>query len=225
MNGRMQCLVIQIGLVAAASAGLTFEKTLAEFHPKPDQQRVHADFAFRNDGQKAVRIAKTDAACSCMEVGTLGGKLDYAPGETGVIRAVFNLTGLQGTSERVVAVWLDGDPAAAPTARLTVRAHIPEVIRIHPKTLTWDLDGAADARTISIEMAPGRDIRVLRAKSTSPNIALEVKTIQAGRLYEVVATPQRTDTPGITAIRIDTDCEIEAYKSQSAFGVIRKPIP
>lgn len=225
MNDFMKYLLIQLAMVTMAFAGLTFEKTLTEFHPKADEQQIVADFAFRNDHEKEVRIVKYDAACSCMEVSVLGGKLHYAPGEAGVIRAIFKLTGYQGTTDRVVAIWLDGDPDETPSARLTVRAHIPHVIKFEPKTLTWELSGPPDAKTISIEMSPERAIHVLRVMSTDPNFHLEIKTLDAGKRYELVVTPQNTDTPGLAAFRIDTDSKIDAYKSQSVFGVIRKPLP
>jgi hypothetical protein len=209
--------------VAIGTAGLTFEKTLIEFHPKPDVTKVTADFAFRNDGDKPVRIANYDAACSCMHVGVSEGKLDYAPGEAGVIRAVFNLAGYYGIVDRVVALWLDGDPPEAPSARLTVRTHIPQLITIEPKTLSWDLNQLPIPQTITVKMDPDTKIHILGVQSSSENFTVESKTLEAGRKYEVIVTPKSTEVPGITAIRIDTDCEVESQRSQSAFGVIRNP--
>ncbi|MFU8892473.1 MAG: DUF1573 domain-containing protein [Luteolibacter sp.] len=217
-------LAMAIG-VAAGSAGLAFEKTLIEFHPKPDETHVTADFAFHNDGDKPVRIVNYDAACTCMNVGVSGGKLDYAPGEAGVIRAVFKLAGYYGTIDRVVAIWLDGDAPDAPSARLTLRAHIPQLILIEPKTLTWDRNQEPSPQSIAVEMDPNTKIRILDVRSSSENFTVEWKTHEVGRKYEVIVTPKSTASPGITAIRIDTDCEVESQRSQSAFGVIRNPSP
>ena len=212
-------------LFAAASAagGLTFEKTLIEFHPGADDTEVVADFPFRNDGDKPVTIAKYDAACTCMKVSVSGGKLDYSPGEVGVVRAIFRLTGYQGTTERIVALWLEGDPPNEPSARLTVRAHIPQLVTLEPKTLSWDLHKDPEPKTISIEMDPSTEINVLDTQSSSDNFEIELKTLVAGRSYELVVKPKRTDAPGITAIRIETDSEVESHRIQTAFGVVRNP--
>lgn len=227
MNEGMRfCITFIIAMVVTASfcpAGLTFEKTLIEFHPKAGDAEVIADFAFRNDSDKSVRIAKYDAACSCMTVGVSGGKRDYAPGEVGVIRAVFRLTGYSGTMERVVALWLDGDPPEAPSAQLTVRAHIPQLIKMEPKTLSWDLNQAPQPQTITFEMDPEHKIHILGTQSSTDSFTLELKTIEAGRKYEVIVTPKSTETPGIAIFRVETDCKVESQRMQSAYGVIRNP--
>lgn len=223
MNHSMKIFLILLSTLVNATAGLTFEKTLIEFHPKPDVARVTADFPFRNDGEKPVRIAKYDAACSCMEVSVSGGKLDYAPGEVGVIRAVFRLAGYYGTVDRVVALWLEGDPPAAPSARLTVRAHIPQLIVMEPKTIQWDLNQAPTPQAISIKIDPGHKIHILGTQTSSADFLLELKTIKAGRHYELIVTPKSTSAPGIAVFRIDTDSEVESFRSQTAFGVVRNP--
>lgn len=220
------CLASMLATALAIStgmAGLAFEKTLMEFHPQPDTPQVVADFVFRNTGDKPVRIAKYDAACSCMSVGVAEGKLEYAPGEMGVVRAIFKLAGYYGTVDRVVAIWLDGDTPAAPSARLTVRAHIPQLITLEPKTLNWDLNQPAVPQTISVEMDPDTKSHILKAHSSNENFTLELKTLEAGRNYELIVTPKSTATPGIAIFRMDTDCEAESQRVQNAFGVIRNP--
>lgn len=216
-------LFLHLMSMVACMAGLTFDKTLAEFHTTLGTPFVTADFAFRNDGEKTARIVKFDAACSCVDINISKGKLEYAPGESGAIRAVFKLAGYYGTVDRIVAIWLDGDPPAEPSARLTVRAHIPQVINIQPKTLNWNLNGEPSPQSMIIEMDANTKIHVLEAKSSSPNFTTELKTHVAGRKYEIIVTPKSTATPGITAVRIHTDSEIESLRTHNAFGVIRNP--
>lgn len=208
---------------AFASAGLEFEQTLLEFHPKPEDQRVVADFSFRNATQRQVKIVNYDAACSCMEVGVARGKLDYAPGEAGVIRAIFRLEGYQGTIDRIIAIWLDGDPRGTPSSQLTLRAHIPQWINIEPKSVDWDLNSPLESRTIAIEMAEGNSRRVVRTHTTNDNFTLELKTLEEAQRYQLIITPKNTASPGIAAFRIDTDHPVEARRSHTVFGVIRMP--
>jgi len=219
----MKVMVVLLASCVAAFAGLTFEHTLMEFRPAPGDPHVTAVFSFRNDRDKPLRIVKYDAACTCMTVTIDGAKHDYAPGEVGVMRAVFKLAGYYGTVDRVIAVWLEGDTPAAPSARLTVRAHIPQLMKIEPRTITWDLNQEPVPQVVAIEMDPDHTIHVLETQSSSDNFLLELKTIEAGRRYEMVVTPKSTAIPGIAAFRVDTDSEIESVRSQSAFGVIRKP--
>jgi len=223
MKTFIACVTAMVATAAISTAELAFEKTLIEFHPKPDTPHVTAEFVFKNSSDQAVRIAKYDAACACMEVKVAGNKLDYAPGEIGVIHAVFKLAGYYGTIDRVVAVWLDGDAPTEPTARLTLRAHIPQLVTLDPKTLSWDLNTLPEPKIISIEMDPEVGIQILGTQSSNDNFTLELKILEAGRNYELTVTPQATDTPGIAIFRIETDCETESQRVQTAFGVIRNP--
>src|SRR5690606_38524647 len=119
------------------AAGLEFAETLKEIHPKADAKTVSADFKFTNTGDKPVTISKYDAACSCMSVQISGGKLHYAPGESGVVRANFDMGNFAGTVDKTVALWLKGDREDQPSGQLTVRVHIPVLIELEPKTLNW----------------------------------------------------------------------------------------
>jgi len=223
MKTFIACVTVMVTTAAITTAELTFEKTLIEFHPEPDTPHVTAEFPFKNIGDQAVRIAKYDAACACMEVKVAGNKLDYAPGEMGVIHAVFKLTGYFGTIDRVIAVWLESDAPEEPSARLTLRAHIPQLITIDPKTLSWDLNKPSEPQIISITMDPEKEIEILGTQTSNHNFTLELKTVEAGRSYELMVTPKATDTPGIAIFRIETNCETESQRVQTAFGVIRNP--
>jgi hypothetical protein len=130
-----------------------------------------------------------------------------------------------GTVDKMVALWIDDDPVDNPSTRLTVRIHIPVLVELEPKTLKWDLGTKADPQIIRIQMAEGKSIRVTGVTSSSESFACELKTVEKGEKYDLIVTPRNIDTPGMTVIRVETDCAISKHRVQQAFAVVRKPSP
>lgn len=219
-------LAVWLALIAGIQGGtLTFKETLKELHAPADAKSVTAEFQFTNNSEQAVTVAKYDAACSCMAVAISNGKLRYAPGESGVVRATFDMGNFSGTVDKVVALWLDDDPADKPSLSLTVRVHIPVLVALEPKTLTWTLGTKPVAQVIRITMNHDKPIRVVAVNSSSTDFLHELKTVKEGKSYDLAITPAATDTPGLAVVRIETDCEIEKHRLQQAFAVVRKAPP
>lgn len=212
-------------LAVVHAAGLDFPEILKEIHAPADAKTVPAEFAFTNRSDQPVTIAKADTTCSCIAVKIKDGKLRYAPGESGLIRAEFDMGNFSGTVDKVVAVWLKGDPEDKPSVALTVRVHIPVLVALEPKTLKWDLAATGEAKTIRVEMNHSRPIRVTGLGSSSDKFTQQLKTIREGKSYEVVVTPLDTKSPCMAVLRIETDCEIAKHRIQQAFAVVRKPTP
>lgn len=211
------------GLLHAAR--LDFAESLKEIHAPADAKSVTAEFPFTNNSGKPVTVAKFDAACSCMAVQISGGKLRYAPGESGVVRATFDMGNFSGTVDKVVALWLDQDRADKPSLSLTVRVHIPVLVSAEPKTLTWSVGEPAAPQTIRITMNHTKPIKVVSVTSSSQAFSHELKTVEEGKTYELVVTPTQADNPGLAVIRIETDCDIDKHRLQQVFAVVRKASP
>jgi hypothetical protein len=207
------------------AAGLDFTQTLKEIHAPADVDKVTAEFEFTNKSGKPVRVVKFDAACSCMAVTIRDGKLKYAPGESGVIRAVFEMGNFSGTVDKTVALWLDDDIPEKPSVSLTVRVHIPVLVALEPKTLKWNLNGDASPQTIRITINETSPIRVIDVKCSTPTFKPELKTIEEGKSYELVVTPTAIQTPALGILRIETDSTSAKHRLQQAFLVVRKPTP
>lgn len=212
-------------LPSLAAAGLDFPRSLVEIHAPVDAASVTADFEFTNRGEQEVTVVKYDAGCSCMAVQITGGKLRYAPGESGVIRAVFEIGNFSGSVDKAVALWLNGDPPDKPSQQLTVRVHIPVLVLLEPKTLKWDLGGPAESQTIKIIIQDQKPIHVKKISASSPAFRHELKTIEEGKRYELSVTPTQINTPGLAILRIETDSAVEKHRVQQAFAVVRKPTP
>jgi hypothetical protein len=205
-------------------AGLDFQANLKEIEAPADAKKVTADFEFTNRSDKTVKVAKYDAGCSCMAVSIKDGKLIYAPGESGLIRADFEMGNFSGTVDKAIALWLGEDPADKPSVQLTVRVHIPVLVSLEPKTVKWEVGGDASPQTIRITMNHNEPIHVKSVTCSSPALQHELKTIEDGKLYELVVKPENIDNPGLAILRIETDCRIERHRVQQAFTVIRKPL-
>lgn len=223
----MKRLIVCLGMVLTSlsyGAGLDFTATFKEINAPSDAKKVSADFEFTNRSNEAVKIAKYDAACSCMAVGIKDGKLEFAPGESGLLRADFEMGNFSGMVDKTVALWLDDDPPEKPSVTLTVRVHIPVLVAIEPKTVKWDVGAAATPQIIRITMNHDEPIRVKAVTSSSQAFRFELKTIDDGKLYELVVTPEEVSTPGLAIMRIETDCVIERHRLQQAFAVVRKAL-
>ncbi|MEM1083068.1 MAG: DUF1573 domain-containing protein [Verrucomicrobiota bacterium] len=202
---------------------LTFEESLMEVTVPLDGRRVTTDFKFENTTGKRVSIAKYNATCSCMKVQVKGGKLSYEPGEQGVIRAVFDMANFSGTVDKAVQLWLDDDPEAQPSVSLTARIHIPELVKLEPKTLRWDLGGEANSQVITISMVHDEPIHVTHVESVNENFQVELTTVEKGAKYELKVTPKNTDSQRIGLISITTDCSYKRHEKQRAYTIIRNP--
>lgn len=218
--------VIGIWLVLAAfvHAGLEFAEPFKEMDAAADAATVTAEFNFTNKTAKPVTIAKTDSTCSCLKVEISGGKLKYAPGESGVIKTTFEMGNFSGTVDKVLVIYLEGDADDTPSVRLTLRVKIPVLISVEPKTVKWETGGKAEPEIIHIRMAEGQLIHVTGINSSSTAFKTEIRTIEAGRNYDVVVTPVEIANPALAVLRIETDCKVEKHKVQQAFAVVRKPM-
>ncbi|MCP5534532.1 MAG: DUF1573 domain-containing protein [Akkermansiaceae bacterium] len=217
---------IWLATAALLSAGtLTFDTALKEIDAPADAKTVAAEFPFTNKSKDTVTIKQYESTCSCMSAKIKDGKLRYAPGESGVVRAEFDMGNFSGDVDKVVAIWLGDDRADNPSIRLTTRVHIPVLVSIEPKTVKWEIGGDASPKTIKITMNHDKPIHVLEVQCSNDNYGSELKTIEKGKSYELVVSVKDGTQPGLGIFTITTDCDVPKHRSQQAFVVSRKPTP
>jgi len=214
---------ILLALSQLAAAQLEFDATLKEIHTAPNATTASADYAFTNKGKAPVKIKYVDPDCNCLGVKVKDGKMTYAPGESGSIRATFKMGNSIGIVDQMVAIWLEGDSKEKPSVNLSIRIHIPELVSLNNKTLKWAMGGEAKPQSIQVTMHDVEPIHVTRINSTSNDFTLELITHEKGSRYEVLVTPKETTKAGMAAIRIETDCTVEKQKIHQAFAMILKP--
>lgn len=215
--------IILLALAQLAAAQLEFDSTLKEIQTTPNATTASADFSFTNKGNAPVNIKNVDPDCSCLGVEVKDGKLTYAPGESGSIRATFKMGNSIGTVEQTVAIWLDGDPKEKPSVNLSVRIHIPELVSLDTKSLKWKVGGDTKSQSIQVTMHHTDPIHVTQISSASQDFNLELITHQKGSRYEVVVTPKDVSKSGMALIRIETDCTVSKQKVHQAYVMVLKP--
>lgn len=211
--------------VAAHATGIEFDSKLRELEADADAKTIAAEFSFTNRGDKPSKIRKYHASCSCMAAMISDGKLEYAPGESGVIRVNFDLGNLSGTVEKNVLVFLDDDPDSRPSVSLVTRIRIPVVVAVEPKTLTWPINGAPGKKTVRITMNHSKPVRVTAVGCSSDIYTHQLRTIEEGKHYELDVTVKDTRSPILGVLRIETDCDIPRHRLQQVFAVCRYPNP
>ena len=223
----MKCAIgFWLAMAGLLSAGnLTFNEAIQELRPDPNESKVSADFKFTNKTDKSVTIKRFDGGCSCMSVQISDGKRVYAPGESGVIRANFDMGTFSGTVDKVVSLWMEGDSDDAPSEKVTLRVHIPVIVELEPKTLKWEVGQTPESQTIKISMKGDKPTRILNVNSASEAFGHQLKTIEEGRQYELVITPVSTDAAKLGVFRIETDSEIKRQAVQQVFSMVSRKAP
>jgi hypothetical protein len=216
---------LSLGCLPLSAGTLTFEEPTKEIQAGTDAKTVTADFKFKNESADEVVIDHYDAACTCINAGVQDGKMNYKPGESGVIRAAFDMSHFSGTADKSVMVWLKGDPEDKPSITLTARVIIPVLVEVEPKTLIWESGAPAEPKKVTITMKHSEPIRVTSISGADQRFVQVLKTVEEGKKYEITVTPANTSSVGMGVISIETDCTVQRFRSQRIFTVLRHPLP
>lgn len=211
--------------LSLAAAELKFETKLREITVAADAEKVVAEFPFKNDSKEEVEILEYTAGCSCITASiSPADKLKYAPGEGGIIRAEFELSALAGVVEKSVALRLNGDKPDEYSVNLMTRITIPVLVDVEPKTLNWAIGEEAKPKAVTITMNHSEPIRVTKISAADKRFTNELKTIEEGKKYEILITPQSTENVAMGVVHIETDCKLTRHRSQRMFMVIRQAL-
>lgn len=194
-------------------------KKKAEVRVDAKETKVVVEFDFVIQGAKPVRISSIDSNCACLDARTP--KTVYGGGEKGVLTAVFDLGERAGVQEKSVTITTT-EPGY-PTTDFIVSVHIPEVVKIEPNLLKWNLNGETDQKTINIDFVGEEDIQIISLSCTRPKqFKYELDEITKGRKYQIHVTPITTTKVAIGAIRFETNSKIKKYSRRTAFIQILK---
>ena len=84
------------------AGGLSFEKVVIDDVIAPGEKSYPFEFAFENTGDATVEISEIKTTCGCTTAKL--DKMNYAPGEFGVITGTFSVGSRQGMQEKKVRV-------------------------------------------------------------------------------------------------------------------------
>ncbi len=203
---------------------LTFGSETVEARLAADATEARLDFSFENRTNRTLTVSRVEKNCDCVEMAISGGKLSYAPGERGVIRAKYTLGNMAGTVDKPFMLWMEGDSENAPSHSLVARLIIPELVKLSTKTVKWRIGREATPQKVEIGISGGQPIRLLPPACSSESIKAELKTIEDGRLYELWLTPTDTNNPGLTLVRIETDSAIPRWRVIQVFALVQQDL-
>jgi hypothetical protein len=161
-------------------------------------------------------------ACACLSAET--DKKIYAPGESGVLKATFKLGSFTGYQRKAMTVVAQEEGAEeAERIQVMVGVKIPDVIKITPELLSWTVGEEASTKTFTIEVPHTDPINIKAITCSREGFDFKLDVKEAGRLYEVTLTPEKTSSPMLGVLKIETDCTIPKHQRQLAFfSVARK---
>ena len=207
------------------ASSLKFEESTKEITVTNDQKSLSVDFPFKNEGSGDVVIEKHESDCPCAAVGVKDSKLTYKPGESGIIRIVFDLGKVPETADKFVSIYLKGDRADRPSVKLTTRITVPVFVEIEPKSVVWEVGDKPEPKTVTVTMKDSEPVKILSLTSSDPRFKAELKAVEEGKKYEVTITPASTGGVGMGMLRIETDSKADKRPSHPVYMIVRKPQP
>jgi hypothetical protein len=127
---------------------IKFEKLICDLGDVGPSTKNACRFRFKNAGDTTLRIIKVDKACGCTPYSL--DKKEYAPGESGVIRAAYNASPVLGPVTR--KLYVNSNDKNNPKIGLTIKANIALKVRHSPTVLKLSLkqeDAGCDNITLT----------------------------------------------------------------------------
>ncbi len=199
-----------------AHAELVWDHQQLEFHPSLSATEVKAEFRFVNRGKDPVTIEAIAPSCGCTTAVT--DKMTYRPGEKGTIEATLHVGELTGLQNKSINLRIKGE---AQPILLTMITHLPDLMTISPRMVSWPVGGHQEPLTITLTVQPDVKLRVNRVLSTDPGISAELQSVSEGKLYRVVVTPRQGTGPLIAVLSIDATVKPGIQKIFTAYAQVK----
>ncbi len=181
-----------------------------------------AVFSFEAGGTGTVRIVGVASSCGC--AAALLEKREYAPGETGAVKVVFEFGGRQGWQEK--KIWVVTDDPVEPRVELKLKVHIPEVVMLSPTALWWSTNEAPVEkvmRAVLTNAPPGTAIS--GAGSVNSHFVVSLREVEAGRVYEVAARPSSTAFPATGVLMVTGRFPNGVERVFRAYALVKEAVP
>ena len=100
-----------IPVSSADAPVMSFEQGMFNFGKIAQGDKVKHDYKFKNTGKTPLIITDATATCGCTTPDFP--KAPVKPGESGVIKVVFNSTGKSGMQDKVITITSNGNPVTS----------------------------------------------------------------------------------------------------------------
>jgi len=165
---------------------LVWETKHIQLTTKLGDKMAIAVFPFQNTGPTPVTFLEVQPTCTCTTVELL--KWNYAPGESGEIKAVFAFDDRVGPQEKFIKLRTD-DPAS-PNLVLSFRLTIPELLTCTPRRLRWSKGTELTEQGTIVAIAEPYRLESIEISDPQPKeFSWRVEALEPGKSYRVFVRP------------------------------------
>ena len=184
-----------------------------------------ADFVFTNTGTALLEVTEVRPTCGCTTAGAWSKTVE--PGQTGTIPLQLNTANFQGPVVNFVTV-VCNDPTQA-NLQLQLKANIWKPMDVMPNFVMFNLNSESqtgEVRVVKITNNTPQPIEVSPPESGNPAFRAELKTIEAGKVFELHVFPKAPFNPGtvqgtITAKTTSTNMPVISI---TALAMVQPPV-
>lgn len=194
------------------SGDLVFEPAFQVYRAEAGQKNVEVNFTVKNTGAESAKVSRLVSGCECLYV-----EIDQdpvPPGARAIITGLFDTEKLRGQSERKITIEFEGERRPV---FLTTRIETEPVYTITEEMTSWGIGSKPETKIVEFRVVRDDPVKVLSAESKRKEVTCELVTVEEGRSYDLLLTPQSTDMSLLGIVRIETDCEIESYARPLAY--------
>lgn len=200
--------------VGIAQADLNFEAETLERTISVVEGKVPVTFRFTNTTARKVKVSRIETTCGCLKASA--DKKFYDPGESGQVDVVFTTPGEVGKYQKSVVMVTNLKDQEE--IKLTLVITATPIITIEPKMVKWEVGESATPKKVVLKVMDGvAPIHVKEVSTSRSSFSAQLVTVEDGKQYEVVLTPEDTSAKTLGALRIETDCDVNSQKKQMAF--------
>ncbi len=193
-------LLFGLFLFSHAEASIEWEKKEITVAVHPVQLKKEVDFKFRNTGNDPVELLSMRPSCSCISAHPE--KRRYLPGESGILKVVFDLGNRTGPQKKSVKIITSDNPAQ--NQILYLKIDIPEAYLFSTKRLTWESGQKKPTKTVTLTNVSSGAISIGKVTSSDDRLKIEIKTLREGFEYRLELTPEAGLENTRSVIRIQT---------------------
>ena len=185
------------GAVPAAGVSgpkISFASSVHDFGQIKGTEVVKCTFMFTNVGNQVLEVTNVQASCGCTTAGDWSRKVE--PGKTGTIPIQFNGANFSGQVAKSITVTCN-DPTQ-PTVGLQITANIWKPIQVTPQyaVLNVTAEAQSNATTVRIVSNEQEPLTLSAPENSNPAFAVELKTNQPGKEFELTVRTVPPLPPG-----------------------------
>jgi hypothetical protein len=156
--------------VSEAAPKIKFDNVVHEFGEIAAGKKYAAEFKFTNTGDELLKITEVKRCCGVV---TKLSKMEYAPGESGVLKVEYS----SGRSTRVMMrrLYVSSNDKTNPKVELTIKAKVVPKVAYEPKKLNLVLkEENAGCPNITLTSMDNQPFSIKAFRSTGESITADV---------------------------------------------------